>query len=156
MSQSYILTGKAKMDRQLHSSTYNKNKDKGFTLIEILIAISIFAIGFLAVASLQISAGKNNRTATEMTTAVNLASDQMERLINLAPDDSDLDPDPAANPHVDNQGIYNIQWIVKNTDLNFDGADDAKIINLTVSWTAAFSAGSSQREVNIDFIKPDI
>jgi len=144
------------MNKHLHSSTYNKNKDKGFTLIEILIAMSIFAIGFLAVASLQISAGKNNRTATEITAAVNLASDQMERLINLASGHSDLDPDPAANPHVDNQSKYNIQWIVKNTDLNTDGVDDAKIINLTVSWTAAFSAGSTQRNVNIDFIKPAI
>ena len=144
------------MIKKLYSSINNNSEDKGFTLIEILIAISIFAFGFLAVASLQISAGKNNRSATEMTAAVNIASDQMERLINLAYGDSDLDPDPTANPHVDNQGKYNIQWIVKSTDLNFDTVDDAKIINLTVSWTAAFSPGSTQRSVNIDFIKPNI
>jgi type IV pilus modification protein PilV len=142
------------MNKQLYGSANNKSKEQGFTLIEILIAICIFAIGFLAVASLQISAGKSNRTATEITAAVSLASDQMEQLISLASDDSNLDP--AANPHVDNQGKYYIQWIVKNTDLNADGVDDAKIINLTVSWTAAFSAGSTQRNVNIDFIKPAI
>ncbi len=148
------MTGKAKMIKQPHSNLNDKNNDKGFTLIEMLIAISIFAIGFLAVASLQISAGKNNRTATEITAAVNLASDRMERLIGIAFDDANLDP--AANPHLDNQGKYNIQWVVTNTDLNADGVDNAKIVNLTVSWDAFLSGGATQRNVNIDFIKPDI
>ena len=136
------------------SKQSNKDNDKGFTLIEVLIAVSIFAIGFLAVASLQISAGKNNRTATEKTTAVNIASDRMEQLMGVSFDDAFVDPD--GNPHSDNQGKYNIQWVVTNTDLNADGNNDAKIINLTISWTAAFGVGSTQRNVNIDFIKPDV
>ena len=131
MPQSFILTGKAKMIKQPRSNIDNKNNDKGFTLIEMLIAISIFAIGFLAVASLQISAGKNNRTASETTAAVNIASDRMERLMA-------------------------VQWVVTNTDLNADGVNDAKIVNLTVSWTPYLSDGATQRNVNIDFIKPEI
>jgi type IV pilus modification protein PilV len=142
------------MIEQSHSNLNDKINDKGFTLIELLIAISIFAIGFLAVASLQISAGKSNRTASEITAAVNFASDQMERLMGVAFDDADLDS--ATNPHLDNQGKYNIQWVVTNTDLNADGGDDAKIVNLTVSWTPYLSGGATQRNVNIDFIKPDI
>jgi type IV pilus assembly protein PilV len=134
----------------------NNLNDNGFTLIEMLIAISIFAIGFLAVASLQISAGKNNRTASETTAAVNIASDRMERLMNASFADALLDSDPANNPHPDNQGKYNIQWVVTDTDLNADGVDDAKIVNLTVSWTPYLSSGAAQRNVNIDFIKPDI
>ncbi len=70
--------------------------------------------------------------------------------------DALLDSDPAKNPHPDNQGKYNIQWVVTNTDLNADGNNDAKIINLTVSWTPYLSGGAAQRNVNIDFIKPDI
>jgi prepilin-type N-terminal cleavage/methylation domain-containing protein len=132
----------------------NNLNDNGFTLIEMLIAISIFAIGFLAVASMQISAGKNNRTAGEVTAAVNLASDRMERLMGVSFDDALVDP--AANPHLDNQGKYDIQWNVTNTDLSADGVDDAKIVNLTVSWTPYLSGGAAQRNVNIDFIKPDI
>ncbi|MBW2641732.1 MAG: prepilin-type N-terminal cleavage/methylation domain-containing protein [Deltaproteobacteria bacterium] len=38
-------------------------KDQGFTLIEVLIAISIFAVGLLAVATMQISAINVNSTA---------------------------------------------------------------------------------------------
>jgi type IV pilus modification protein PilV len=132
----------------------NLTDDTGFTLIEILIAISIFAIGFLAVSSLQLSAGKSNRTASEITLAANIASDQMERLINLPSDDADLDP--AANPHSDSQGKYNIEWVVTNNDINSDGVDDAKIVNLTVTWNALLVGGTSQRSIDMDFIKPNI
>jgi type IV pilus modification protein PilV len=146
--------GNLEMIKRKHCNIIGQKNDKGFTLIEMLIAISIFAIGFLAVASLQISAGKNNRTASEVTAAVNLASDRMERIMGVPFDDALVDP--AANPHLDNQGKYDIQWNVTNTDLSADGVDDAKIVNLTVSWTPYLSGGAAQRNVNIDFIKPDI
>lgn len=148
------MTGKAKMIKQHHSNLNDNINDNGFTLIEMLIAISIFAIGFLAVASLQVSAGKSNLTASEITAAANIASDQMERLIGVSFDDTLVDP--AANPHLDNQGKYNIQWVVTDTDLNVDGEDDAKIVNLTVNWTPYLNGGATQRNVNIDFIKPEI
>jgi prepilin-type N-terminal cleavage/methylation domain-containing protein len=141
------------MIKQYHSNLNNNINDKGLTLIEMLIAISIFAIGFLAVATLQISAGKNNRTASDTTGAVNIASDRMEQLISVSFDDALVDP--AANPHLDNQGKYNIQWVVTDTDLNADGENDAKIVNLTVSWTP-YLGGAAQRNVDIDFIKPEI
>jgi len=141
------------MIRKLHCNLNDKINGNGFTIIEMLIAMSIFAIGFLAVASLQISAGKSNRTASDITNAVNIASDRMERLMGISYDNAFLDP--AANPHLDNQGKYNIQWVVTNTDLNADGINDAKIVNLTVSW-APYLGGANQRNVNIDFIKPEI
>lgn len=146
--------GNLEMIKRKHCNINGQKNDKGFTLIEMLIAISIFAIGFLAVASLQISAGKNNRTASETTAAVNIASDRMEQLMGVSFDNTLVDS--AANPHLDNQGKYNIQWVVTDTDLNVDGEDDAKIVNLTVSWTPYLSGGAIQRNVNIDFIKPEI
>ena len=130
--------------------------DSGYTLIETMIAISIFAIGFLAIASLQIAASKTNRAGSEYTQASTIATDRLERLMVLPFDDSDLDP--AANPHPDppddKQGKYDIQWVVTDADLNADGVNDAKIINMTVSW--GWMGSPAGRTVNIDFVKPDM
>ena len=135
-----------------------KGNDRGYTLIETMIAIAIFAIGFLAIASLQIAATKTSRASSEYTQASTIATDRMERLMSLPYGDDDLDPDPASNPHPDPpddvQGKYNIQWVVTETDLNADGTNDAKIVNMTVTWDRL--EGSSGRFVNLDFVKPDI
>lgn len=61
--------------------------DKGFTLIEILIAITIFAIGLLAVAGLQINAMRHNSLSTLRTSGAALAQGVMEQVLALASDD---------------------------------------------------------------------
>ena len=133
-----------------------RDYESGYTLIETMIAIAIFAIGFLAIASLQIAASKTNRAGSDYTQATTIATDRMERLMNLPYGDGDLDP--AANPHPappdDQQGKYNIQWNVTETDLNADGTNDAKIINMTITWDRL--GNSDGRFVNLDFVKPDI
>ncbi len=130
-----------------------KNNSQGFTLIEVLIAMSIFAIGFLAVATMQITANKSTRRAVEVTEATAIASDRMERLMALPYDDGLL----ALGNHTLNQGKYDIQWGVAFSDVIITGTTtaDAKTINLKVSWDRVLSGGSSQRSVNIDFIKPN-
>ena len=133
-----------------------RDSDSGYTLIETMIAMAIFAIGFLAIASLQFAASKTNRAGSDYTQASTIATDQLERLMVLPYDDPDLDS--AANPHPDppddKQGKYNIQWMVTETDLNADGLNDAKIVNITVSWDRLESADA--RSVNLDFVKPDL
>ena len=133
-----------------------KDNYKGYTLIEVMIAIAIFAIGFLAIASLQIAASKTNRASSDYTQATTIATDRMERLMTLPYGDGDLDP--AANPHPappdDQQGKYNIQWVVTETDLNADGTNDAKIVNMMITWDRL--GNSDGRFVNLDFVKPDI
>ena len=127
--------------------------NRGYTLIEIMIAIGIFAIGFLAIASLQITASKNSRTGSEITQASTIATDRMEMLMVLPFGDDLLDP--TKNPHPpapDNtQGKYDIQWIVADADLNADGTNDSKVVNMSVSWP-----GAGNKTVNISFIKPDM
>ena len=131
--------------------------NKGFTLIEVLIALSVFAIGALAVASLQITSGKSNRTGSEITMAINLASDRMETFMALPFTHADLSTAPVDNPHPPvTQGKYTLQWVVSDTDLNADGTDDAKLINLTVSWTGYLTGSSAPRSIEIDQIKPSI
>ena len=63
--------------------------DHGFTLIEVMIAITILAIGILGVAMMQISAVRGNASANGTTEALTIAQDRMERLITTDFDNLD-------------------------------------------------------------------
>ncbi|MCA1798722.1 MAG: type IV pilus modification protein PilV, partial [Xanthomonadaceae bacterium] len=56
------------------------NGQRGFTLIEVLITLVVFAIGLLTVAGLQTISKKANYDALQRTTASLLAHDIMERM----------------------------------------------------------------------------
>ena len=91
--------------------------EKGFTLIEVLIAITVFAIGLLAVAAMQISSVKGNSSALDLTEAVNVAQDRLEDLLarnyvddpvlddpDLNDDDGDGTGQDANNDNIDDDG----------------------------------------------------
>ena len=137
---------------QFHQGSKSNNQS-GFTIIEVMIAVSIFAIGFLAISSLQYTASRNNRTASEVTLAVTIATDRLESLMALPFNHEDLDP--ALNPHPESQGKYDLQWVVADIDMNADGVNDAKTVNMTVSWERLAQTGAGTRTIAIDFIKPD-
>lgn len=56
---------------------------KGFTLIEVMIAITIFAIGMLAMAKMQINSIQGNYGARGTTEASTLAQSKVEELRSL-------------------------------------------------------------------------
>lgn len=58
----------------------NMRQKRGFTLIEVLIAVVIFGVGLLAVASLQGVARKASYEAVQRTTATHLAESLLERM----------------------------------------------------------------------------
>ena len=125
--------------------------EKGFSLIEVLIALAIFSIGILAVTSLQVSASLQSRNSSEITEASAIASNQMEELMLRPFDHNDLDP--ALNPHTLSLGKYGIQWTVTASDLNSDTINESKTVDMTVSWNKLISMGSNQRQVRMFFIK---
>ena len=65
------------MKTQFRAETMNTNK-KGFTLIEVLIAIVILSIGLLGMASLTVGIIKGNKFSNNLTTATTLGQDKME------------------------------------------------------------------------------
>jgi type IV pilus modification protein PilV len=87
-------------------------KNQGYTLIEVLIAMAIFAVGFLALATLQIKSIKQNASAKMYTEATSVAVESLERLISLPFDHSDLNQ--GNNPHSMTTGGYTIQWNVQD------------------------------------------
>ncbi len=64
--------------------------ENGFTLIETLIAMVLFATGILAVTTLQLNSIKGNTRANTLTLAGSAASDQSEELRTLPFDDPHL------------------------------------------------------------------
>jgi type IV pilus assembly protein PilV len=108
--------------------------NKGFTLIEVLITIAIFAIGVLAVASMQYWSVRNTASGNIMTLASNLARAQMETLKSL-PDVTSLangaSPNPIdadGNPNPD--GIFTRTWVIANPL----GTSGTRRIDVTVGW----------------------
>src|SRR5436309_436775 len=109
--------------------------NKGFTLIEVLIAMTVFSVAILGLGRLQVVASQVNSAAGRLTRATALAQDKAEQLLALPYGDAllaDLTPVGQSTPHSDPnppQG-YTIKWQV-DADTPTTGI---KIINLTVAW----------------------
>jgi len=138
--------GKTQMDRFKPPSDM-----QGFTFVELLVVLAIFAIAVLAVAAMQVTAINGNASARMSGEASALAANQVEALIVLPYDDSDLDPDPDLNPHQVTEGAYSINWNVTLSDLDGDGTNDSKTIMVTVQC-----ANRNARDVSIQYIKPEV
>ena len=144
-------------------------KNDGFTLLEILAAISIMAIAMLAIASMQFTVVRNNLTGAQFTDAIEIARQQMEFLknedgdpLNLASLLNPVERDPAvANPvpimgaHPNNpiNGIYTCTWTVNNYrfDANVppDGVIDTvsafgRTLTVTVTWIKQGPGGGNR------------
>ena len=118
------------------------NKNQGFTLIEVLIAMAIFAVGFLALATLQIKSIKQNASAKMYTEATTMAVESLERLISLPYDHSDLNQ--GNNPHSMTTGGYTIEWNVQD-DIPVT-ATKTIVINVT-------GANRYAKPITIHFVK---
>lgn len=62
----------------------DRKKEKGFSLIEVMVSLTILAVGLLALALLQTTAIKGNSLAAKSTVATQLAQDQMEQFRHTA------------------------------------------------------------------------
>lgn len=63
-------------------SLIKRGESKGFTLVEVLIAIVILSVALLALGGLQIISIRGNSFGNHMTEAITLAKDLMEEMKN--------------------------------------------------------------------------
>ncbi|THB81797.1 MAG: prepilin-type N-terminal cleavage/methylation domain-containing protein [Desulfobacteraceae bacterium] len=101
-----------------------RNRSKGFTLLELLIALAIFAIGILGMVKMQIAATKGNSSARTVTEATTVGQDLLERLILLPythADLADTDGDGTGFDDTPADGVYDADGT--DTAANF-GLDD--------------------------------
>jgi prepilin-type N-terminal cleavage/methylation domain-containing protein len=100
-----------------------KTRQSGFTILEVMVAISILAIGLLAVFSGQNMAIQGDNRANRLTEAMTLAQDKVEELLALPYDDVDATGSPLNDP-----GGYTLAWTVDEHP-----ADNYKLITVTVT-----------------------
>ena len=122
----------------METGTEKQKKEGGFTLVEVMISISIFAVGLLAIAAMQTSAIRVNSTAAQITELNTWGMDKLEELIGLSYTDTFTDPllDAAGNPHQDppNADGITVRWnITDGTPAVGTPVEGTKLIQITVT-----------------------
>ena len=130
------------MQSQIVAQIGESRTSDGFTLIEVLIAISIFAIGILAIAGMQIKSINLNSAARMQSEATNAAVDCMERLLSLPYEHPDLDE--AAGTQSTQVPPYTVFWRIE------DESPLSWCKTITV-WVTADNP--NYREVRLNFIR---
>jgi type IV pilus assembly protein PilV len=119
-------------------------KSSGYTLIEVLMAMSILSVGLLAVGGMQMSAIQSNQSARKTTEANDWASVTMERLINSSYNDEELDMGVHKDPENPRGNIFNVSWLVDHGP-----AVQTKKIVVTVRYPDK----GKNRTVSLEFLK---
>jgi type IV pilus assembly protein PilV len=125
-------------------------RESGFTLLEVIVAISILTVGILAIASMQVSAIRGNSFAAGATEGATWCADRLEKLIELpwgdpllqdadgdgaaGLDDISFDNNPGTQADADFQateGRYTIHWNVADNAVT----SNTRTITVIVTWT---------------------
>jgi type IV pilus assembly protein PilV len=115
------------MGRQRHKSLLHG--EGGFTLVEMIMAISILCVGLLAVGTMQNSAIRGNHLGYNVTESTTLAQDRHEWLMMQSFTDAALEAGTGkADPIGGAPSGYQITYDVANL-----GGVTAKIITVTVT-----------------------
>lgn len=103
---------------------YHIKNQEGFSLIEILIAITILTIGMLSLASMQMYSIQGNKNANILSKKNIVASNLLEILLSCSFNDQKLasgdhTPDLLENNDKTNNSLkYTIKWNIKNLSSN--------------------------------------
>lgn len=115
-----------------------KNNNQGFTLLEVILSMSILAVGILSMGALQTSSVCLNNNASDITEAVRWASDKMEYLISLDYDSDELDADTYSETIDD----FNVEWVI--TDDGPGTPATYKTITITITYSNLQSSGEDK------------
>jgi prepilin-type N-terminal cleavage/methylation domain-containing protein len=107
---------------------------RGFTLVEMMIALLVFGIGLVALAQTMPQGLSMRDRARRMSVATNLAQQEVERLRSVPYDDPLLSAGTHTDPMGPIDGAFTRSWVV---------VDDSPVENMkTVTVTVSFPTSS--------------
>lgn len=135
------------MREKRHILTRALKNSAGVSLIEVLVAIAIFAIGISAVAVLQYKTVSGNTRGRMITDATTLGEREMERLMELTYATLTSGSDNTTAP-------YTVTWTVTEVDLDGDATNETKQVDIKV--TAPQLPENKNKHISIVFYKDNL
>jgi type IV pilus modification protein PilV len=130
------------MNMENIDSKEKKNRESGFTLIEVLVAIVILMFGLLAVGTMQISAMRGNFMGGNTSIALSLASQKMEDILIKDFNHADLADSVTGN----NGSLSSISSVDHQEYVSDDGAVGASGFFRRI-WNVANEASSTRKSI---------
>ncbi|NTV12369.1 MAG: hypothetical protein HGA96_00305 [Desulfobulbaceae bacterium] len=135
--------------------------EKGFSIIEILLGVSVFAIGLMGVLALLMSSVNSNAFASRLSEASFLGSSQLEALMRLPYGDAallDTDADLLVGlHHVDAEADgsrLNVSGNSTTYDVFWNNAEEQPVANsTTVCVTVVWFEKGERRQVSVAGVK---
>jgi type IV pilus assembly protein PilV len=149
--------------RAMHRKKKNTD-ERGFTLIEVLIAMALFAVGMLATISMEVSAVQTNKLARNSREAGTIAADLLERLNSLPYDDANYlaagTYDPAKHELREGQSSAavgaNLKPDIGTYNFVYNVTKDTMIPNTkTITITVSYLYKGTTRNIQLVSVKPD-
>ncbi len=109
-----------------NATAFSGGESRGFTLIEIVVAMAILTIALLGLTSVTAMVVKGNFFSRTITTATTIANDQMEQLKNTAFTNLTSGSDSVAS----DSGFYTRVWTITTNPANAN----LRNIEVQVNW----------------------
>jgi len=136
----------------------SKRIQAGFTLVELLVAIVVLAIGLLGLVQLQVTAIKTNSQSMTSTASKSLAQKVVEEFAALPPEDPIFADGQAGTWGTYTEqggGTYTVTYSIAQVQAN--GNDVSQLFNVTVTVTSTTELmgilGNKPRVVTINTLK---
>lgn len=120
---------------------------KGFTLIELVVALLIFSIGVLGFMKMQGESIRGNAFSQQMSTALSLAQDKAEELVQLDYKNGSTRIGSGSASASRNGVAYDLAWTVSS----MGSATAPSAVDLTVIWHEKLF----EHRISLNFVSAD-